>query len=133
MFSSVRTRRKLWLIVRHEMRQKDVLTVEDGDGEEILPVFSFPEEAEMFVRLEEPGVGWSAVEATPGEVASALCGPYAVIGKVALDPPPAVCGDGVIRLVSLGREAFLDVLLGGEKGTPSRRVLHREDDVGLPA
>ncbi len=125
------TRRRLW-IVRHETHRMDVLTVEDGDGEEILPVFSFEEEAEMFVLIEGPGAGWRAMEATPGEVASVLCGPCAVVGKVALDPPPAVCGDRIIDLVSLGREAFLEILLGGEKAPSSRRVLHRGGNIRLP-
>ena len=129
----MRTRRRLWLIVRHETHQRDVLTVEDGAGEETLPVFSFEEEAEMFVRFEEPGPGWRPMETTPGEAASVLCGPCAIVGKVALDPPPAVCGNGLIGLLSLDRNAFLEALLGGEKETSFRRVLHRGGDVRLPA
>lgn len=121
------TRRRLW-IVRHETHRMDVLTVEDGDGEEILPVFSFEEEAEMFVLIKGPGAGWRAMEATPGEVASVLCGPCAVVDRVALDPPPRICSDGLIRLVSLSRKGFLETLPGGKRAPGQTRSLHREDE-----
>jgi hypothetical protein len=43
-----------WLITNG---QGDVLTL-DYDGEELLPVFSHREEAEMFLRLGSAGYDW---------------------------------------------------------------------------
>ncbi len=100
--------RRFWLISRHRGRRaEELLTVADGEA---LPVFSFEEEAEMFLRLGAFGTGWRARRATPGELASVLCGPCAGVSKVALDPPPEACGEAWLAFVSLGRTDFLRTL-----------------------
>jgi len=67
------------------------LTVdEDGDGG-FLPVFSFKEEAETFLRLlgAEGKTGWCrSRETTAGELVSVLQALCAQVWGVALDPLP---------------------------------------------
>jgi hypothetical protein len=106
------SRRPLWLIAKHDDGRMDVLTLEpDRNGEEeAWPVFSYEEEAEAFLRLQEPGKGWRARETTVGELVSLLYGHYKSIEKVVLDPlPVAVDSRVVVDLTGLGRENFLAV------------------------
>src|SRR5215210_3446931 len=68
--------------------QPDLLTVDlDGAGE-ALPVFSFEEEAEMFLWLQTTEDGREVRETTPGQLVSILYGPCADVGRVMLDPLP---------------------------------------------
>ena len=74
----------------------------------VLPVFSFEEEAEMFLRLGGyDGGQWRARESSAGEVISVLCGPCKEVKGVALDPLPEMLKDGTVGLVGVGRESFL--------------------------
>ncbi len=111
-----RTRRrpKWWLIAKHENRQVEFLTMaHDEDGEEILPVFSYEEEAEMFLHLGGYGDdSWSERESSSGEIISVLCGPCSDVESVALDPLPGMVADGTLCLVRLGRKRLLGWLLG---------------------
>jgi hypothetical protein len=43
-----------------------VFTLCHGDEGEVLPIFSFEEEAEIFLRLGKTETGWRAREATTG-------------------------------------------------------------------
>ena len=99
------------------------LIARDGDGfleplclrrrsARVLPVFSFEEEAEMFVRLGgyDDG-GWRARESSVGELVSVLCGPCKGVRGVALDPLPEMLEDGTIGLVGVGRRRFLGQLM----------------------
>lgn len=83
-----------------------------GGNGEVLPVFSFEEEAEMFLRLGLPEKeGWRVRESTCGELTSVLHAPCRDIRHVVLDPlPEAVC-EGTVRFASLDREYFMRVLL----------------------
>ena len=101
--------RRFWLISRHRGRRaEELLTVAGGEA---LPVFSFEEEAEMFLRLGECVAGsWQVRPATSGELVSLLYGPCAGVRKVALDPPPEACGEAWLAFVSLGRTDFLRTL-----------------------
>lgn len=99
--------RRFWLISRRRGRRAELLTVAGGEA---LPVFSFEEEAEMFLRLGTFGAGWEVRRATPGELVSALRGQYAGVREVALDPPPEACGGAWLAFVSLGRRDFLRTL-----------------------
>ena len=111
-----------WLITNS---RRDVLTLY-YDGEEMLPVFSHREEAEMFLRLGSVGYDWRASESGAWELVVLLCGPCADVGEVALDPLPEMVADRSVGLVSLGRERFLrritrpEVDLSRSEGT--RRV-----------
>ena len=70
-------------------------------GEEMLPVFSHREEAEMFLRLGIMGFDWRASESSTRELVSVLYGPCAGVRQVALDPWPEMVADGCMGLVSL--------------------------------
>jgi hypothetical protein len=74
----------------------------------ILPVFSFEEEAEMFLRLGGYDGAWRARESSAGELVSVLCGPCKDVKGVALDPLPEMLKDGTVGLVEVGRESFLE-------------------------
>ncbi len=100
-----------WLIENPKAGRPGELTVRIDTDREALPVFSFPEEAEMFLRLgglEERG--WRIVTCTAGELISRLP-EYrrAGIGLVALDPLPEMMDsalDTTIALVTLSLRGF---------------------------
>jgi hypothetical protein len=108
-----RRRPRWWLIAKHENHQVEFLTMaHDEDGEEILPVFSYEEEAEMFLHLGGYGDdGWSARESSNGEIVSVLCGPCSGAESVVLDPLPEMMDDETLALVRLGRKRFSGWLL----------------------
>jgi hypothetical protein len=110
------TRRRLrwWLIAKTENGRVEFLTTaRDEDCGETLPVFGYEEEAEMFLHLGGySDDGWSARESSIGEIVSVLCGPCSGVEGVSLDPLPGMVGEGTLCLVRLGRERFLDQLLG---------------------
>jgi hypothetical protein len=108
-----RRRPRWWLIAKHEYGRVEFLTMaRDEDGGEILPVFGYEEEAEMFLHLSGYGDSWSARESSSGEIVSVLCGPCSGVEGVALDPLPGIVDDGTLGLVRLRRESFLRRLLG---------------------
>ena len=84
--------RPLWLIAKHENSRAEVFTIHPGSVRETLPIFSHEEEAQMFLWLGAPGAGWRTRETTARELVWLLCGPYADVGKVALDPVPLFGG-----------------------------------------
>lgn len=100
-----------WLIENAEAGWPEAFTVRIDAKREALPVFSFPEEAEMFLTLgglEERG--WRTAEGTAGEILSRLA-EYrrAGVGLVALDPLPEMMGpmfDTTIALVTLSLDGF---------------------------
>jgi hypothetical protein len=71
------SRRTLCLISKRESYQTEVLTIGLATGGEALPIVSFEEEAETFLRLEAPEMGWRAKETPIGEIISVLYGPRA--------------------------------------------------------
>ena len=95
-----------WLIT---IGQRAVLIL-DYEGEEMLPVFSHREEAEMFLRLGSAGYEWRDSESGARELASILYGPCADVRYVALDPLPEMLADRSVEPVSLCRERFLQRL-----------------------
>lgn len=105
-------RRPLWLIARHENGRMGVLTLESGSESEALPVFSYEEEAETFLRLGTPGADWRARKFTGGELVSLLNGPYAGVNKVALDPLPVLGYEMVLDIAGSRREEFLQNFAG---------------------
>ena len=108
-----------WLIADRTAGNMDVFTIDDG-GERILPIFSYRDEAEMYVRLQIgtrlgnlPGApGWEPRASSPGEIVSVLYGPLSDVARVALDPLPEVCGASVLDLLCVRREAFVLSLVG---------------------
>ncbi len=100
-----------WLLAKDRSDRVEVLTVECG-GERALPVFSFEEEAELFLALGIVGDGWWVRESGAGEIVSVLYGPCAGVRSVALDPLPEMVADGAVGLVSLSRKRFVEHLVG---------------------
>lgn len=122
------SRRPLWLIAKRDDCRMDVLTLgqeENGEKEEeeALPVFSYEEEAEAFLRLQEPGKSWRARETTVGELVSLLYGHCKSIEKVVLDPlPVAVDSRVVVDLTGPGRENFLRNFLAVDRSSLANQV-----------
>jgi hypothetical protein len=105
--------------------QPDLLTVDlDGTGE-ALPVFSFEEEAEMFLLLQTTEDGREVRETTPGQLVSILYGPYADVGRVMLDPLPEIGARMQISLLGMDRNDFVESVMGARSldtsYKPSRR------------
>ncbi|QIN81481.1 hypothetical protein GBA63_01695 [Rubrobacter tropicus] len=102
-----------WLIENPEAEWSDAFTVRIGAQREALPVFSFPDEADMFLRLGGlEKEGWLAVESTAGELVSRLAEyQRAGVDLVALDPLPEMVGsmsDATIALVTLSLAGFAE-------------------------
>ena len=89
----------------------EVLTLDTGD-EMVLPVFSFQEESELFLRLEATEADWWPRETTTGALVSLLLSLCAQVDKVALDPLPGLWEREILGLVSTGRRHFVRHLLG---------------------
>ena len=133
MLRSSFARRPLWLVVRHNNSSLEVLTTNIGTDGEALPVFSFEEEAELFLRYGALGTGWQVRETTAGELVSVLCGPCVDVGKVALDPPPEIAGEAMIDLVSVRRKDFVQSLLSdGREPADTRQVPLRPSVIKKP-
>ena len=110
--------RRYWVIAKDVkdakdgFGQPDLLTVDlDGAGE-ALAVFSFEEEAEMFLWLQRTEEGREVREITPGQLVSILYGPCADVGRVMLDPLPEIGARMQIGLVGLDRRDFVESVMG---------------------
>jgi hypothetical protein len=104
-----------WLIARDGNGRLEPLCVQAGKAR-VLPVFSFEDEAQMFVRLGgyEGDEGWRARESSAGELVSVLGGPCIDVKGVALDPLPDMLKDGTVGLVSVERKSFLGQIFARE-------------------
>src|SRR5918997_1408550 len=100
----------LWIIAKQRCNGLEAFTI----GTNVLPVFSFREEAEMFLGLGHDSDGWRVKETACGELISVLYGPCREVEHVALDPVP-----GLVELVSLDRRAFVRALLEREPKAPA--------------
>jgi hypothetical protein len=113
----------------------EVLTI-DANGETVLPIFSFPEEGKLFLRLDATKADWWPRETTTGELVSLLLGLCARVDKAALDPLPGLGKREVLGLVSTGRRYFVRHLLGevaahSERTNPSGRETGHSDPTHL--
>src|SRR5215216_4858085 len=118
---------RYWVIAKDGFGQPDLLTVDlDGTGE-ALPVFSFEEEAEMFLWLQTTEEGWEVRETTPGQLVSILYGPCADVGRVMLDPLPEIGPRVQISLLGMYRHDFVESVMGARSletpYKPSRRTV----------
>jgi hypothetical protein len=100
-----------WLIAKNENRRIEVLTVLLAGGGEALPIFSYEQEAELFLGFQAAGSGWRVRESTTGELVSVLCGPCASATEVCLDPLPEMVAEGTLGLVNLSRKRFVNLVL----------------------
>ncbi|CAN5142413.1 MAG: hypothetical protein M3Q62_07705 [Actinomycetota bacterium] len=99
-----------WLIARNGNAGIEVLVL-DRNSQKTLPVFSFEEEAEMFLRFGNVGGDWRIRESGVGELISVLYGLCAVVSDVALDPLPEMVAERFVGLVSLDRERFIERIM----------------------
>jgi hypothetical protein len=118
---------RYWVIAKDGFGQLEVLTVDlDGTGE-ALPVFSFEEEAEMFLWLQRTEDGQDVRETTPGQLVSILYGPCADVGRVMLDPLPEIGARMQISLLGMDRNDFVESVMGARSldkpYKPSRRTV----------
>jgi hypothetical protein len=107
--------------------QPDLLRVDlDGAGE-ALPIFSFEEEAEMFIWLQTTEDGREVRGITPGQLVSILYGPCADVGRVMLDPLPEIGARMQISLLGMDRHDFVESVMGARSldtpYKPSRRTV----------
>jgi hypothetical protein len=109
-------RRPHWLITKHTTSRMDVFTTHLCGDRKALAVFSFEEEAKMFLdlRLAAAGEGWRVRQTSVGELVSVLYGPCSDTKKVVLDPVPEVGKHELADLLSMYRNDFLRFLLGDE-------------------
>ena len=108
---------RYWVIAKDAKDAKDgfgqleLLTVDlDGTGE-ALPVFSFEEEAEMFLWLQTTEEGREVRETTPEQLVSILCGPCAHVGRVMLDPLPEIGASMQTSLLGMDRNDFVESVM----------------------
>jgi hypothetical protein len=128
-------RRSFWLIATRVHSGMEVLTLDAG-GETVLPVFSFQEEGNLFLRLEATEAEWWLRETTTGELVSLLLGHCAGVDKVALDPLPGLGERELLELISTGRGHFVRHLMGevaahSERKNLSGRETGRSDPARL--
>ena len=123
-------RQRYWVIAKvakDGLGQLELLTLDlDGTGE-ALPVFSFEEEAEMFLWLQRAEEGHGVRETTPGQLVSILYGPCADVGRVMLDPLPEIGLSMQISLLGMDRNDFVESVMGARSldtpHKPSRRTV----------
>src|SRR5918998_6758535 len=106
-------RNPYWLLARRRCGRLEVLTTSLADGRRVLPVFSFEEEAALFLCLGVQG-SWQVRRTGPGELVSLLYGPCRQVELLALDPMSEVETDVMNRFVSVERGRFVDILLRRE-------------------
>ncbi len=108
-----------WLIAKNENGRIEVLTALLADGGAALPIFSYEQEAELFLGFQAAESGWRVRESTAGELISLLCGPCASATEVSLDPLPEMVAEGTLGLVNLSRKRFVNLVL--TRGSSRRR------------
>jgi hypothetical protein len=107
--------RTRWMIARAGEGRLEPLCVRAVGTSRMLSVFSFEEEAQMFLHLGGyADSGWRTRESCAGELVSVLLGPCLDVEGVALDPLPEMLEDGTIGLVWVGRRRFLGQLMASK-------------------
>jgi hypothetical protein len=110
-------RSRYWLLAKRRRGELEVLTTSLADGRRMLPVFSFEEEAALFLYLGVQG-SWQVRQTGAGELVSLLYGPCRGVELVALDPMSDAETDVMNGLVSLERGRFVNVILRRESTKP---------------
>jgi hypothetical protein len=107
--------RPFWLIAEYRTGRLEVLRTTLASGAEALPVFSFEEEARVFLEFGALDGGWRVRVTTVGELISILYGPCAGVDRVALDPLPGPFVEAPTALAGMGRDAFMESHLGMQR------------------
>jgi hypothetical protein len=106
--------RPLWIITCYQNTRINMLTIDPDSNGGFLAIFSFKEEAEMFISLldDDEKDGWHSKQTSAGELVSLLLGPCAGVRRVALDPLPFLFARETLPLLSVDKERFLQELMG---------------------
>ena len=96
-----------WLLAKNECTGVEVLITGLSNGRQALPVFSFKEEAEMFLCLKNSRDDWRVRETTPGELLSMLYTILKSIKYITLDPIPMNSAPDTSVLLSVARKDFI--------------------------
>ena len=123
-------RRPQWLITKHITSRMEVFTTHLCGDRKALAVFSFEEEAQMFLDLclAVSQDEWRVRQTSVGELVSVLYGPCSDTKKVVLDPVPELGREELVDLLSMHRNDFLRSLLGEEASSnlhPAPSQTHR--------
>jgi hypothetical protein len=109
-------RQRYWIIAKDGLGrpacQPDLLTVDLDSTGLALPVFSFEEEAEVFLWLQTTEDGREVRETTPEQLVSILYGPCADVGRVMLDPLPEIGARMQNSLLGMDRNDFVESVMG---------------------
>jgi hypothetical protein len=108
---------QFWLVARDGVGRLELLTRELPDGRRALSIFSFEEEARLFLTRGTCG-GWRVRMTGIEELVSILSGPRREVELVALDPLPQRQAEALNSLVCVSRERFVGFLL--RKGSGRR-------------
>jgi hypothetical protein len=98
-----------WLIVKNTASEMEILTLEVGGSERMLPVFGSKKTA---TRMLPRSGGWRVRKTGGGELISILCGPCTDAKRVVFDPSPGLVAAGMVELVSESTDGYLDLLMG---------------------
>jgi hypothetical protein len=103
-----------WLVIKHLTSRMVVFTTHLCGDPKALVVFSFEEEAQMFLdlRLAAAKDGWRVRQTSVGELVSVVYGPCSDTKKVVLDPVPEIGREELTGVLGMHREEFLRFLLG---------------------
>ena len=103
----------LWLLTRQNEGSEELLTAVSPGGKRTLPVFSFLEEAELFLTLGiVDGGEWQVSQIRSSDLAAVLLGPYRYVDRVALDPLPEGLGAEPLNLLaSMSLAEFAELML----------------------
>ncbi len=103
---------ELYVIVRRRSRSPELMRLPCKAGE-ALTVFAAGHAPDSFLRLRGLEEDWFVRATSPGELVSLLCGPYALIGWVWLNPHARLLLQEDARATMLKRESFVTLLLCG--------------------
>jgi hypothetical protein len=104
--------RTFWLIVGEGTKTGDLTEVFElgtGGGTRAWPVFSFEEEALLFLRLGGLEGRWRVIETDAADTIPALTGACPAVEHVVLDPFPEVGFHRFLDVVSLHRKRFVEL------------------------
>ncbi len=109
-----------WLVIKHLTSRMVVFTTHLCGDPKALVVFSFEEEAQMFLdlRLAAAKDGWRVRQTSVGELVSVVYGPCSDTKKVVLDPVPEIGREELTGVLGMHREEFLRFLLGRRTFAP---------------
>ncbi len=101
----------LYVVARRRSRRGPELMRLPCKAGEALTVFSFGYAPEGFLRLRGLGEDWFVRATSPAELVSLLCGPYASIGWVSLNPHARVLLQEDTHATIVDRKSFVAMLL----------------------